>query len=127
MTDGYKPFICYKSGRGFKITPRNAAGWRAFALWMLAIAPITGLFIRAMQGQVKAGQIAAYVTLYTLAMGAWAVAMIRWMYVRSETVDLNELPKLKNEQDHCKAAEVDVDPDELSFPSSPGRGNGGRC
>lgn len=30
-----KPFICYRGGGGIKITPCNAAGWRAFGLWMV--------------------------------------------------------------------------------------------
>ena len=83
MAEQDKPFICYKSGWNLKFMPRNAVGWWALLLWLVALAIPT----------------AAYVTGYVLLTVGWSLAMLRWMYLRSEVVDMNELLKLKRELD----------------------------
>lgn len=95
MADEDKPFICYKSGWNLKLMPRYAAGWWALVLWLLAFAPPTAGFAWLMNRQPGEAQAAAWVVAYVLVAIAWAAAMIRWMYLRSEVVDLDELLKLK--------------------------------
>lgn len=102
MTEQDKPFVCYKSGWNLKIMPRNAAGWGTLALWLLLLAGPTGLFIWLMSRQPSDAQIAAYVTGYVLLTLGWSLAMLRWMYLRSEVIDMNELLKLKRELDARK-------------------------
>lgn len=99
MSDPIKPFICYKAGLKMSIQPRTAAGWRAFAGWMAIMAALTGGFVWLMQGRHGAGAAAALVAGYTLAMVCWGVGMARWMYVRSEVVDMAELLELKRQRD----------------------------
>lgn len=99
MTDSDKPFICYKSGLNLKITPRNAAGWRSFAVWMAAILGLTGGFVVLVTRSLTPDQIIYATVGFTILILALSVAMIRWMYVRSEVVDLNELLELKRERE----------------------------
>jgi 4-amino-4-deoxy-L-arabinose transferase-like glycosyltransferase len=99
MTDKDKPFICYKSGLNLKITPRNAAGWRSFAVWMAAIFGLTGGFIVFVTRSLTPDQIIYATAGFTILILALSVAMIRWMYVRSEVVDMNELLELKRERE----------------------------
>jgi pheromone shutdown protein TraB len=102
MTDQDKPFVCYKSGWNLKISPRNAAGWKALLLWMLALAVLTAPFVWLVARQPSDAQVAAYVTGYVLLTVGWSLAMLRWMYQNSEVIDLNELLKLKRELDARK-------------------------
>lgn len=99
MTDKDKPFICYKSGLNLKITPRNAAGWRSFAVWMAAILGLTGGFVMLVTRPLTQAQVIYATAGFTILILALSVAMIRWMYVRSEVVDMNELLELKRERD----------------------------
>lgn len=99
MAEQDKPFICYKSGWNLKIMPRNAAGWGALLMWLVVLAIPTALFALLMTRQHSDAQIAAYVTGYVLLTVGWSLAMLRWMYLRSEVVDMNELLKLKRELD----------------------------
>ena len=99
MTDKDKPFICYKSGLNLKITPRNAAGWRSFAVWMAAILGLTGGFVMLVTRPLTQAQVIYATAGFTILILALSVAMIRWMYVRSEGVDMNELLELKRERD----------------------------
>jgi Flp pilus assembly protein TadB len=100
MREEDKPFVCYQRGRwSFKIAPRNAAGVRASIVWMLALAPIIGLFVWAMNVAQSSTHIVTYTALYLAAMLVWAVSMIRWMKARSEIVDLEELMQIKRERD----------------------------
>lgn len=102
MRDEDKPFVCYKQGWNMKIVPRNSEGWRAFGLWLAALAALTGMFLATLAaGPGKAGEIAAVVVFLALT-GVWTVAMIRWMLARSEVIDLAELTKLKREQDKAR-------------------------
>ncbi|MCC6926330.1 hypothetical protein [Novosphingobium sp.] len=97
MADSDKPYICYKSGLSMKITPRNAAGWRGLIAWLAGLTIPTGLFVWLMASNPTAGQATAATTGYVLATLGWAAAMARWMYVRSEVVDMNELLRLREE------------------------------
>lgn len=99
MAEQDKPFICYKSGWNLKFMPRNAVGWWALLLWLVALAIPTALFVLLLTRQHSDAQIAAYVTGYVLLTVGWSLAMLRWMYLRSEVVDMNELLKLKRELD----------------------------
>lgn len=99
MTDKDKPFICYKSGLNLKITPRNAAGWRSFAVWMAAILGLTGGFVVLVTRPLTQAQVIYATAGFTILILALSVAMIRWMYVRSEVVDMNELLELKRERE----------------------------
>jgi hypothetical protein len=93
MRDEDKPFVCYKRGLSLKIQPRNAEGWRQFGLWMMAIGPMTCLFIWAMSTHPRPVQIAVYVTFYVAAMLTWAFNMVRWMLARSEIIDQTGKPR----------------------------------
>lgn len=107
MRDEDKPFIYYKSGSGVKISPRNAAGWRAFAVWMIAFFGATGVFVWTTAVAENAGwsdsKILLFLTLpFLLVTALWAFAMIRYMKARSEIVDMDSLIQLKREQDAKK-------------------------
>ena len=102
MAEQDKPFVCYKSGWSLKITPRNAAGWRALLVWMLALALLTAPFVWLFARQHSDAQVAAYVTGYVLLTVGWSLTMMRWMYLRSEVIDIDELLKLKRELDARK-------------------------
>jgi hypothetical protein len=45
------------------------------------------------------GQAAIYLAVYLAFMAIWAIAMIRWTKARSEIVDLDELMRIKREQE----------------------------
>lgn len=99
MREEDKPFILYKSGFGFRIVPRNAAGYRATFVWMLLLAPIVGAFIYVV-AQVEDGTTHAIATgIYIAAMLAWSILGIRFMKARSEVVDMRELLEIKRERD----------------------------
>ena len=107
MRDEDKPFIYYKSGSGVKISPRNAAGWRTFAVWMIAFFGATGVFVWTTAVAENAGwsdgKILLFLTLpFLLVTALWAFAMIRYMKARSEIVDMDSLIQLKREQDAKK-------------------------
>jgi hypothetical protein len=107
VRDEDKPFIYYKSGSGVKISPRNAAGWRAFAVWMIAFFGATGVFVWTTAVAENAGwsdsKILLFLTLpFLLVTALWAFAMIRYMKARSEIVDMDSLIQLKREQDAKK-------------------------
>jgi hypothetical protein len=107
MSDKEKPFVYTKSGLGFTISPRNAAGWRAFAVWMAALFCATGMFVWASVAAQEAGwedgKILLYLTIpFLVATAFWAIAMIRYMKARSEIVDVDSLTQLKRELDRDK-------------------------
>lgn len=107
MRDEDKPFVYYKTGSGFKISPRNAAGWRAFVAWMLAFFCATGIFVWATVAADNAGwgdrKMLLLLTVPFLCVTAiWVFAMIRYMKARSEIVDMDSLIQLKREIDRNK-------------------------
>jgi len=106
MRDEEKPFVYYKSGSGVKISPRNAAGWRAFAVWMLALFCATGVFVWVSIVADEAGwddsRILLFLTLpFLLVTGVWALAMFRYMKARSEIVDVDSLLQIKRDIDRA--------------------------
>ena len=106
MHDEEKPFVYYKSGSGVKISPRNAAGWRAFAVWMLALFCATGVFVWASIVADEAGWDDSSVLLFLslpflLVTGVWALAMFRYMKARSEIVDVDSLLQIKRDIDRA--------------------------
>ena len=104
MRDEEKPFVYYKSGSGVKISPRNAAGWRACAVWMAALFGASGVFVWASVVAGEAGwddrKILLFLTLpFLLVTGVWALAMFRYMKARSEIVDVDSLLQIKRDID----------------------------
>lgn len=100
MRDEDKPFVCYRSGWWYmKIVPRGVAGWKAMALWLLAMVPAIALFAMVMKREPSTGAAIAAILVYALFMILWGVAMIRWMLARSEIVDMRELMAIKRRQD----------------------------
>jgi hypothetical protein len=104
MRDDEKPFVYYKSGSGVKISPRNAAGWRAFAVWMLALFCATGVFVWVTIIADEVGwddsSVLLFLTLpFLLVTGVWALAMFRYMKARSEIVDVDSLLQIKRDID----------------------------
>jgi hypothetical protein len=105
MRDEDKPFICYQQSKYlFQITPRNAAGWRAFGLWMLPFLAATGLFV-AITMQMDQRGVSDSTVFFTMvlpfiaATGVWCIAMIKWMKARSQIIDVNAVAKLQAEQE----------------------------
>ena len=102
MRDEEKPFVYYKSGSGVKISPRNAAGWRAFAVWMLALFAASGIFVWASAVADEAGwddrKILLYLLLpFLIVTTVWALAMFRYMKARSEIIDVDNLLEIKRD------------------------------
>lgn len=97
MTEQDKPFVCYKNGWNLKILPRGLAGWRALLLWLLVLAVLSTPFVWLMARQPSNAQLTAYVMGYVLLTVGWSLAMLRWAYLNSEVIDMNELLKLKRE------------------------------
>jgi hypothetical protein len=103
MSDADKPFIAYRQGRwGLKIVPRNGAGWWLFLLWMLPMVPIAGVFTWGMASEPEGGPLIAIIVAFVAATAGWILGMTRWMYVRSEVVQIEELLALKREKDAQK-------------------------
>ncbi|MBJ7254862.1 MAG: hypothetical protein JHD25_08785 [Sphingomonadaceae bacterium] len=107
MRDEDKLFVYYKAGSGVRISPRNAAGWRAFAVWMFAFFGATGIFVWVTVAADSAGwedsKMLLFLTLpFLLLTAVWVFAMLRYMKARSEIVDVDRLLQLKREQDAKK-------------------------
>lgn len=105
MRDEDKPFICYQQGWNIKIMPRNATGWRALGLWMLALMlPSIALIPIAIRlDDTPQEHLVIWAIVPLLAITAiTSVAMIRWMKARSEIVDMDELMAIKRERDAVK-------------------------
>lgn len=87
-----KPFIMFRRGRFlFNITPRNAAGWRQFAAWMVLLAAMTGAFMVYVEGKGDQSETWWATGIYLVTIGVWSAAMIRWMRARAEVVDIEAL------------------------------------
>lgn len=86
-------FVCVKHGWSRKIMPVNGAGWRALIAWMLAMGVIAGIFVWVMSRLQSPAMITGVTAIYVIAMGAWAIAMIRWMMARSEVIDVADLAR----------------------------------
>ena len=100
MRDADKPFVMYRRGRfNFTIVPRGIAGWLQFAVWMALLVPLTGWFVVHAEATEGTPQFVTGLVLFLGAMLVWSVAMIWWMKARAEVVDLQEMLKLKREQE----------------------------
>lgn len=104
MRDEDKPFVCYKQGWNIRITPRNAEGWRLLVIWMVPFFAGTGVFVSISVAAEKQGWSENSILLIALlgflpATLIWAVIMIRWMWARSEIIDVNGLIEIKRQQD----------------------------
>jgi hypothetical protein len=105
MREQDKPFILYRSGPwNFKIAPRNSEGWRQTVIWMALLAPITGGFVWFAEAEPKGAAFYLGLALYLVAMVAWGTGGMVWMRARAEVVDLQELLKLKREQDRKRGS-----------------------
>lgn len=104
MRDEDKPFVCTRGSVSFNIMPRNATGWIYTVLWLIpAIAMGLGLSW-VMEGQTDApADTALAVGGFIVVMAIWAVAMTRWMYLRSEVIDLRKLTQDKQRRDRGKS------------------------
>ena len=103
MRDEDKPFVCVRGGMSFNITPRNATGWLYTAMW-LAPALVLGLaFAWIMDGDPgEPRDTVLAVVGFILLMTVWAVAMVRWMYVRSHVIDVRNPGEGKRKDDRRK-------------------------
>lgn len=92
MRDDEKPFVCTRNGASFNIMPRNAAGWRYTGLWTIPALIIGGTYAWIMEDAAGDTRFAAIATVgFVILLLAWAAAMVRWMYVRSEVIDVAKL------------------------------------
>jgi hypothetical protein len=104
MRDEDKPFICYRQNRWmFQITPRNAAGWRSFGLWMLPFLAATAGYLALVAALETKGVSKSAIDLmvipFIIATAIWAIFMIRWMLARSQIIDANAVAKFQQEQE----------------------------
>lgn len=92
MREEEKPFVCVKGKGSFNITPRNATGWLYTAMWLVPALALALGFAWLMEGGDGDQQDSVIALVgFILIMTLWAVAMTRWMYVRSEVIDLRKL------------------------------------
>jgi len=108
MSEEKKMFLCVKRSKwSFHISPQTGAGWRALGLWVLTLLPVIGLNIYGSAALEANGysdnQIVLYVVpVFLLATGIWVIVMIRWMYNRSEIIDMADIAAWKAEKDAGK-------------------------
>jgi hypothetical protein len=102
MTEQDKPFVCYKSRWNFTIAPRKAAGWWALVWWLLALAPPTAGYAWLMAREPSDAAVVAWTTGYILLAVVWALTMTRWMYLRSEVIDMADVLEWKRRRDRSK-------------------------
>ncbi len=100
MREEDKPFVMYRRGYGsFSIAPRNGKGVRQTGIWLALLAPIMGGFIWFMTGEPKGTSFHVGVAVFVAAIAGWSIGGMLWMRARAEVVDLQELLKLKREQE----------------------------
>ena len=104
MRDEDQPFICYRHGRwSMKIIPRNSAGWRAMGIWVLSFMLMLGGFTAIVASDPENSTFVGWLTAgFLIVAGIWSVVMIRWMMARSEIIDLDEMRKLKRNQEQSR-------------------------
>ena len=101
MRDEDKPFVLYRKGpMNFTIVPRGMAGWAQFSAWMAVFAVPTAVFAITAERLEGRPEFWAALAMYLAATLIWSLASIWWMKARAEVVDMQELLKLKREQDH---------------------------
>jgi uncharacterized membrane protein YccC len=77
--------------------PRSGFGCWSLGAWLALLGAFTGLFVWVVVSKPPPGQLAASIVIFTLLTLAWSLAMIRWMYLRSEVIDMNELLRLRKQ------------------------------
>jgi hypothetical protein len=100
MRNEEKPFVFYRKGPlNFTIVPRGLNGWAQFAVWMGLLVPpclwFTDYAATHGEGPGLYIGLAAFLGMTLV----WTVGGIWWMKARAEVVDVNELLKLKREQE----------------------------
>jgi len=100
MRDQDKPFVLYRKGpMNFTIVPRGARGWAQFGVWMALLVPpclwFTDYAASHGEGPALYAGLAGFLGMTLV----WTVGGIAWMKARAEVVDVNELLKLKREQE----------------------------
>lgn len=100
MRDDDKPFVLtkYRWG-GFNIEPHNARGWRLMLTWLALPLPLIGGFALFTEKQPDSPAFAAVLAVFILGMALWAIGGIIWMRARAEVVDVEQLIRLKREQE----------------------------
>lgn len=100
MRDEDKPFLTTKGPGRLSIAPRNRAGWIYTGLWMLPLAAISSLFVWIVGDSGDDTEFGVIATVgFVIVTIAWSLMMARWMYVRSEVIDVAELLREKRERD----------------------------
>jgi len=100
MREEDKPFVMYRRGAlNFTIVPRGMKGWTQFAVWMALLVPLLLWFTHYVAKHSEGPDFTIGLAIYLGGMLAWTVGGIWWMKARAEVVDLQELLKLKREQD----------------------------
>lgn len=103
MRDEDKPFVTTKGPGRFSIAPRNRTGWIYTGLWMLPLLAMTAIFGWLLAGEENDPQFHAIATVgFVIATIAWSIVMARWMYVRSEVIDVAQLLREKRERERRK-------------------------
>jgi hypothetical protein len=100
MRDEDKPFVIYRRGSlNFTIVPRGVKGWTQFAVWMVLLVPLLVWFTQYAETHESGLQFAIGMALFFAGMLVWTLGGIWWMRARAEVVDVEELLKLKREQE----------------------------
>ena len=100
MRDQDKPFVLYRKGpMNFTIVPRGISGWTQFGVWMALLVPMVIVFT--IYAEALEGTPAFWLALamFIAATLVWSIAMIAWMKARAEVVDVQELLRLKRQND----------------------------
>ena len=91
MRDEDMPFVCYRRGRWqFQIKPRNAEGWRLFAMWMAGLGLLTCGHLALVTTFEANDSLVGWLTLgFVLIAIVWAFTMTRWRLARSVVIRLD--------------------------------------
>lgn len=104
MRDEDKPFTCTRNGASFHIMPRNRTGWIYLGLWLIPALALGLTFEWVMAGGQGGTRETVIATVgFVLLLAVWVAAMIRWMYVRSEIIDVRKLTEEKRKRDRGKS------------------------
>jgi hypothetical protein len=100
MREQDKLIVMYRRGPwNFTIAPRGKAGWTQFGAWtvvFLVPTVVFAIYAESLKGRPEFWVAVALYLVWTL---VWSRASIRWMKARAEVVDVEELLKLKREQE----------------------------
>lgn len=95
-----KPFILFHRSRFiYNIMPRNASGWQQIGIWMALLVPIMVVFNEYVADRPDGPELYPALVAFLLATTVWAIGGIMWTRARAEVVDIQELLRLKREQE----------------------------